>query len=341
MGKTAIVMSGGGAKGSFELGACHHIIKDKGIDPGVIVGVSTGNLNAAMLAQGKGYVGLVGQLYELENIWFGIDENEDVYYNRLGGMIGLLLKADSIHSNKPLWKLIKKHVDPEKLKDSGRILRVGVVGLMNGEYYAVDGSYEGILKMIRASAAIPVYFNPVDEDKERWVDGGVRNITPLGSAFGALAEVGGGAESTIDDPDTIYIILASPLDAKRITEESELDSGIEILGRSLGLLMNEVYRNDLQTALSTNESVKYYHQLKKSGVTFPPGFPFAERRYANIVLIEPEVEHMGSLEFDHDKIMRAFEAGKRRAELALEKAEQAEGSNITSKDLSKPIKVLK
>ncbi|MFH1891459.1 MAG: patatin-like phospholipase family protein [Candidatus Zixiibacteriota bacterium] len=341
MGKTAIVMSGGGAKGAFELGAAHYLIKDKEIDPEVIVGVSTGNLNAAMLAQGKGYVGLVGQLYELENIWFSIDENEDVYYERFGGMVGLLLKADSIYSNKPLWKLIKENVDPFKLKDSGRILRIGVVGLMGGEYYAVSGSYERILDMIRASAAIPVYFNPVDIDTERWVDGGVRNITPLASAFAALAETGESADSTVDDPDTIYVILASPLETKKITDESKLDSGIEILSRSIELLTDEIYRNDLETAMSINEAVKYYHKLKSMHQNLPPGFPFADHRNANIVLIAPEILHMGSLEFDRVKIKKAFEAGKKRAEEALTAAEQADGSNVTPKMLQRTIKVIK
>jgi len=341
MGKSAIVMSGGGAKGSFELGAAHYLIKDKGIDPDVIVGVSTGNLNAAMLAQGKGYVGLVGQLYELENIWFSIDENEDIYYDRVGGIFGLLLKADSIYSNKPLWKLIKQHVDPARLKDSGRILRIGVVGLMDGEYYAVDGSYDKIQDMIRASAAIPVFFNPVDIGSERWVDGGVRNITPLASAFSALAEIGGSAEATVDDPDTIYVILASPLDTKKITDEDELDSGIEILMRSLDLLMNEVYRNDLETAISINEAVKYFHDLRKAQQNLPPGFPFAEYRNANIVLITPEILHTGSLEFDRDKIRKAFEAGQKRAALAVDAAENTGGSNVTAKMLARNVKVIK
>ena len=46
----ALVMSGGGARGAFELGVLDYLIRDKGLDFQVITGVSVGALNAAMFA---------------------------------------------------------------------------------------------------------------------------------------------------------------------------------------------------------------------------------------------------------------------------------------------------
>jgi predicted acylesterase/phospholipase RssA len=248
--------------------------------------------------------------------------------------VGLLLKADSVYSNKPLWSLIREHVDPDRLASSGRVLRVGVVELMSGRYLNIDGADPGILEMIRASAAIPVLFNPVDVGRGRFVDGGVRDITPLSAAFDALAELAGDNDQA---PDTIYVILASPLEPPRITNLKSLDSGIEIFRRSIELLTNEVYSNDLKLAATINQGVRYQDRLQAAaeaaGFEPPEGFPFAGYRAADLVLILPEVEHMGSLEFNRSKIRRAFRDGRAKAEQAVSDA-AATGSNVDVGDFA-------
>ncbi len=341
MGHTALVMSGGGAKGSFELGVADYLIRDLKVNPEVFVGVSTGNLNAAMLAQGKGETGLIDQLDALKGIWFGLKENDDIYNDRFPGYImkflAAIFKADSVYSNKPLWQLIEKNVDIGKLKNSGRTLRVGVVGLMSGEYYTVDGSYPMIREMVRASASIPVFFNPVELDfrpgeKEWFVDGGVRDVTPLGAAFDALKDLATSTEA--NDIDNIYVILASPLRSDRIAEYKNIDSGIEIMKRSLSLLMNEVYLTDLQAALNINAAVKYYRELLAQIPNALKGFPFEGYRFANIILIEPEVEYMDALDFSPEKIRAAFAAGRERARLAVSDAKKSGGSNVTASMLT-------
>lgn len=343
MGRVAMVMSGGGAKGAFELGAVDYLIRDKKIDPAALIGVSTGNLNSAMLAQGKGPAGLLEQLGKLTELWFGIEENDDIYYHRFGGIAGLFLKADSVYSNKPLWKLIRKHVDRNLLKRSGRILRIGVVGLKSGEYYVVDGSNPRIQEMIRASASIPVYFNPVDVAGERYVDGGVRNVTPLNSAFLALKELARKNHPQSDRKafDTIYVILASPLKQEVITDDDKLDSGLDIASRSLELLMNEIYINDLQLAATVNDAIKYYDKLKRKRIASPGKFPFKEHRYVNLVVIQPDKLHMGSLEFDPRKIREAFKAGRKKAQKAVDLAGARGGSNVSRKTYSIKHKLLK
>ncbi len=340
MGRTALVMSGGGAKGAFELGAADYLIRDLGIDPAVIVGVSTGNLNAAMLAQGEGWAGLLRQLDALKAIWYGLRENRDIYTTRVGGVLGLVFKADSIYSNKPLGELIRRHVDPARIRASGRTLRVGVVELLSGEYFAVDGAYPGILEMILASASIPVMFNPVEIEGRKYVDGGVRNITPLSEAFQALEEERDDAPGELHDPDTIYVILASPLEMKRVSGPEKVDSGIEIALRSVDLLLNEVFRNDLKLAAAINAGVKFCHELKVRNGEVPDGFPFAGFRYADLVLIRPDVLHMGSLEFDPRKIRRAFQDGREKAAGAVAEATAAGGSNVTLDMLGRDARVI-
>lgn len=328
MARVAMVMSGGGARGAFEVGAADYLIREHGVDPQALVGVSTGNLNAAMLAQGKGRDGLIENLDLLRGLWFGLNKNSDIYKRRLLGVVGLAVKADSVYSNKPLWELIQTFIRPEKLSTSGRLLRVGVVGLKSGEYRVIDGRNARIREMILASTSIPVYFKPVDADGERFVDGGVRNVTPLNTAFDALAELEA-AQPGGDDPDTIYVILASPLAVSQVDSDKELNGGIGIGKRSLELLVNEVYANDLQLALTVNEAVRYYDRLKTDGVTLPEGFPFEGCRYVNLVVVQPERLYLDGLEFNHDKIVTAYEAGRAAARSAVDVAAQFGGSNVT------------
>jgi len=321
-------MSGGGAKGAFELGAADYLIRDYGADPQVLVGVSTGNLNAAMLAQGKGREGLIGQLNLLRDLWFGLKENSDIYTRRMLGAVGLAFKADSIYSNSPLRKLVRSFVSSDRLRESGRLLRVGVVGLKSGEYRVVDGRDTNILDMIIASTAIPVFFSPVDASGERYVDGGVRNVTPLSTAFEALAELDTANPELQTSADTMYVILASPLTVLPVQRDSEVDGGIEIAKRSLELLVNEIYANDLQLALTINESLRYFDRVKATGAPLHGGFPFDGYRYVNMVLIQPDRLYMDGLEFDHDKILAAYEGGRRAAQAAVETAAQRHGSNV-------------
>lgn len=51
--KTAFVLSGGGAKGSFEVGALQYLIKERGISPDIITGTSAGAICAAVIAQAR------------------------------------------------------------------------------------------------------------------------------------------------------------------------------------------------------------------------------------------------------------------------------------------------
>lgn len=77
----SLVLSGGGAKGAFEVGAVRYLY-DQGIRPTAICGTSVGSMNALKLAEGEpGPAGgdpLQG-LAGLENIWLGLQANADMW----------------------------------------------------------------------------------------------------------------------------------------------------------------------------------------------------------------------------------------------------------------------
>ncbi len=69
---TAIVMSGGGAKGAFQVGVLKRMY-EVGIRPQIVCGTSVGALNGAKLAENSETV-----ITELEALWLSIRGNDDV-----------------------------------------------------------------------------------------------------------------------------------------------------------------------------------------------------------------------------------------------------------------------
>jgi len=185
--KRALVLAGGGARGSYQVGMLQELIGNQGIDFNVIRGVSVGALNASFLAQASargGVEALKERLESLYGIWTAITGNNDIYSER-GGFPAIVVGADSLYSLEPLRELIEKRISVEALRKSGRDFAVGTVSLVKGAYREWRPRDRGFLEKLLASASIPFIFPYVDFGAERdvLVDGGVRNMTPLSSAL--------------------------------------------------------------------------------------------------------------------------------------------------------------
>ncbi|RMG05375.1 MAG: hypothetical protein D6726_01395 [Nitrospirae bacterium] len=321
MGNRALVLSGGGAKGAFELGVVDYLVNDRGLYFDVICGVSTGALNASFLSQGKGYEGLKEKLEKLKEIWFGIQSDDDIYYHTPAIEF---LRLVSLYNNRPLKEKIDEHIRPALLKSSGVEFRIGVVSLNSGDYLSINQSEKSLKRFILASTSIPVLFSPVKHKGQLYVDGGVRNITPLQDALLALKDL-----PRHDTPDEVYIVLASPMKIKRIQTE-DTNNIFEILKRSVEILTAEIYRDDIDHAIEVNKYISSVELLKEKLAEKIPQdeldaifasveFPFVKKsqRYVNIFRFEPDREYLGSLEFDPEKIKKAFRAGRRKAKSVM------------------------
>jgi NTE family protein len=320
--KRALVMSGGGAKGAFELGAAYGLIVDRGLDFDVIAGVSAGALHAAMLAQGKGHAGLLAQVEHLWDIWQHINGPEDLFVPRVrGGKASTLLSAacsliftNSVYDPTPVRTRLLKEVDDLKLKGSGKQFRVDVVSLESGEVTAVNQeTYSEFAEWTLASGSIPWVFPPVARKAESFVDGGVRNITPFKSAFEALRKIKNGADLEM------YVVLASPVGRMPEKAGTQLRNGLEIGERAIAILENTVYREDVLHALDVSDSVRAWTDLKASlAPPYPPAldeFPFQPPKYELVEMygIVPDEWYMDTLDFNHDLILKAFGAGRAKA----------------------------
>src|SRR2546429_1840077 len=89
--RRALVLSGGGARGSWQVGACQHLIVERGLWFDVIAGVSAGAVNAATLAQARDPDELAAELEHLRAVWLGLRGSRDVYRRRWLGALGTVL----------------------------------------------------------------------------------------------------------------------------------------------------------------------------------------------------------------------------------------------------------
>jgi NTE family protein len=326
----ALVMSGGGAKGAFELGAVETLAEERGLDFDVIAGVSAGALNAWLLAQGAGRDGLRERVAELKRLWFGIRSNRDIYRERFGGKVLALVLKDSVFDPAPLREKIHAHANIAALRASGREFRIGVAWLESGVYECIDQHHSNVMDCTMASSSMPFAFPPVRIGDASGVDGGVRNVTPLENAFHAIKE----RATSPSDTAEIYVLLASPLTIE--PDHRPWKTGLAIGERSLAMLMNEIYREDLSYALVVNEAVRAYAQLRArlerevgadvaDRILREIDFPFAPPRYMEVTLhaIVPQREFSAALEFDPAKIREAYEAGRAAARHPVEEAELA------------------
>lgn len=271
--KRALVLAGGGARGAYQVGMLRELVINQGLDFDIIRGVSVGALNASFLAQapvaGNSLANLQQKVAELYRLWTTeIHGNGSVYKQRAGGPAGLVFGADSIFSLEPLQELLQKHLSLAALRRSGRNFAVGTVSLVSGDYQEWWPDDAHFIQRIVASASIPVVFPPVTfkDQREVLVDGGVRNITPLASALAAK-------------PDEVYVLLTSRLQMEgEVFSENAVQkmpykdwqdnllgtrvSGLEVLKRTVEILTDEIYLDDLRSAMRWSSLAEAVQKLQ-------------------------------------------------------------------------------
>jgi NTE family protein len=301
----ALVLSGGGSKGSFQLGVIDQLVA-RSLDFQVIAGVSTGALTAVMLAQGKGPTGLGAQLLRLNALYMGLRGNGDVYRKRFGGLASLLW-GNALYDPKPIAEKLKRAVNLLSLASSGVELRLGTVCLESGQYRVVTQKDPNVVSFAMASASMPVFFPPVGVSEagkiKHWVDGGVRHVTPLGATFEALASLPqtGDAQGADTVPDEMYVVLCDPLPAYG-NDPSTFKTGLPVLERAIDLLSNQVLLDDLAYAAAVNDAAK-------AGTPIPLASG-RKGRYVKLVAYAPSVTYSDTLEFDPRKIRAAINGGR-------------------------------
>lgn len=255
----ALVLSGGGSKGAFQAGVLKSLV-DRGFRWDVIAGVSVGALNGAFLAQFPKEKQAEG-VAKLVDFWKEIEGDKSVFKRWFPfGKLHALWKG-ALYDTSPITKKVKATLDPEALKASGVKLVVGAVCLETGEYRAIQGSEPDIHEWVLASAAFPVAFPPRKVDGKNWVDGGVRDITPITDVLDS-----GAVE--------IDVVLTGPLnEPEAIFPSKDAANAVPLAIRVANIMANEIFNSDLDRVPDDERSrVKVYCPPNGSELSDPLSF---------------------------------------------------------------------
>jgi predicted acylesterase/phospholipase RssA len=330
--KRAIVISGGGSKGAFAVGALEHLVMERNLTFDIITGTSTGALMAPLVATGR-----AADILDLIDIYTSVT-TEDIIRRK---DIDNILRSNSIFDTTPLLHIIRGEITEQRFQDivaSGKQMIVTTVCLQTGEvvYFqtgpsvVADGARvepirtrEEMIQAVLASSNQPVFMRPVQIPQggatiRQYADGGVREIAPLRVA------VDNGATE-------IYAIVLTP--EKRKPRDERFQSVVPILLRAIGLFTEDVVYNDIETARLYNDAILYMEALKaRIGQKFNLSAsalndlfqisdrpnPFKGKGLVTLKVIRPERElPTEGLEFDRGVMATMMEMGSRRAAAVL------------------------
>lgn len=290
----ALVLSGGGGLGAFQVGAEKYAREAKGYDWDLIAGVSVGALNGAMMAMGR-----YQRLYEL----WSSEMSNTLVYGLLGRLVPTgLLRLRSLYSRRALRRLVERELGQGTFQVP---LLVGAVSLITGKYELFDSrleQHQTILNAVLASAAMPVIAPPERVGPSPWmIDGGVRNTSPVGDVL-----------KENPPPDEVVIVNCLPRDPAPLAGPPRTFVGIGI--RSYDVMANEIFREDVKEFLLINGLVQ---EAQQSGaVLHHPDDGRVLREVANKI-IQPLVPLGDGLEFSKEQALPLLDEGRRRAEEAL------------------------
>ena len=264
----AIVLSGGGSKGPFGLGALLALEKfrkerDKQV-ASVYCGTSVGALNAAMAAQ--------GDLSGLNDLYMKLHTEDilgtaDSDVNRIRLALSARRKPYHYFKSDALRATVTKHVKFDQLKDAhllicvtnfitGRLetfYRSSIIEAYLKEEEAIEHSnrrlhnyhriesQEDLVQVLVASAAIPFYFPPVEIRGTKFVDGGVGNNTPLRQAAYVSRYLHSRGNSVLPT----FCVINDP-QRFSIDRDAEIDI-FGVIRRSLDIFHNELVQDSLTT----------------------------------------------------------------------------------------------
>ncbi|MDT8402598.1 MAG: patatin-like phospholipase family protein [Bacteroidales bacterium] len=158
--KYGIALGGGGVRGYAHLGVLQ-ALEEKGIKPDILSGTSAGAIAGAFIAAGK----TPREAFEL----FKKQKLTDfvkVKMPKTG-----LLNLDRLRDN------LAKHIKADDLEDLEIPFFVAVSNIIDGK---VEYFNKGpLVKLVQASASIPVLFAPVEIDGKLYSDGGLFDNVPV------------------------------------------------------------------------------------------------------------------------------------------------------------------
>jgi len=314
--RTAVVVSGGGARGAYQVGVLRGLI-DAGFLPAegpafdIFVGSSAGAINAAALASHAD--NLAKGVEALERVWGGI-QPQQVFRTDLrslgstgfqwawdlsfGGALGHVTPKALLDTS-PLRQLLKEKIPLRRLDaniangtlhalavaatdlytSNGVVFVHGApeVSLWKRARWVVERARIGVDHLM-ASSAIPIFFPSVEVGERHFGDGCIRNTAPLSPAINL------GAERIV----AIGVLEGARVAVPAVSGRRLPPTIAQIAGILLDAVMLDAIEVDVEHSTRVNSSV-----LRSTAPT--PGFPF---RLVDVLWLSPR-QSLGQLAMDY------------------------------------------
>lgn len=302
--KRALVVSGGGAKGAFAVGAARILVEEGDLTFDLFAGTSTGALFAPLAAAG---------LYRLAAELYTATSTASLLHQRPPQAV---LGIDSLFDSSPLRQFLHDRVITADVADvlltGEKPLFLSAVSLQSKQLvffttmrplppfagtFATIGSRDELVDAALASGTEPVFMPPVTISykptvdgvagqqtfQDQFIDGGVRTIAPIEVALQSGA-------------DEVFVIMMSPASTKRsATRATKLT---EVLGTTISCFTSQNAHNDLVLAEAMVGVVAYVNSLRAAlaleglsqdriDLIVGPGRPFPEVRAPRLIVIRP------------------------------------------------------
>ncbi len=265
-----IVLTGGGARGAYGIGALECIRKER-LGIGAVVGSSVGAINGAVFAQ--------GDFKTAQKLWSAISINDVVRLEALKesklSIKGIQKTIEDIKSNngvsmEPVEMLLREIIDENKLLlspiDFG-LVTYSVTDHKPFEVFKADIPRGKLVDYIMASACLPGTRRKVIGDKE-YLDGGFADNKPVGMLVNkgyrdiVVVDVGGlgvQKQTANNGVNIIEIKCKNPIvgmmefDKKKI--EDSVNSGYVDARKAFGRAMGKRY------AVKSRDYIKAKHTM--------------------------------------------------------------------------------
>ena len=175
---TGLVLSGGGARASFHIGALRYLYDCVGIAPSSIVGTSAGSIVSLILAQSINPGEQAAQLRALEDIWLTMKDSSDMFaeqawFTRLrghaddltGGLSGLLSTSEREESMSAVdgdaddvSETVQRAMEDDPSQDM--TLTPTVIGQLAGSLLKIGRVGSGLAASVRGAERANSAFRP-------------------------------------------------------------------------------------------------------------------------------------------------------------------------------------
>lgn len=181
----SLVLAGGGAKGSYQLGAWK-AMRELNISFSAVAGVSIGSINGALVASGCFDSAL--ELWKEASVDKGINITEELRdpenlfsFKNFPALLKEIIRNGGIDAS-PTKELIGRFIDEKKVRESKT--RFGMVTFQLSEFTPLEMFVEDIpagqlLDYLLASSKVPGV-SKIGPEGERYLDGGVYDNAPVG-----------------------------------------------------------------------------------------------------------------------------------------------------------------